>query len=259
MHRSQSQDTGLRGRTSSAHQPYRPMFTSSAKVPGFATARAGHRGSVGDIEAERRQRRRSGSSPVPRHRSASRSRESSPRLNDRSREQSEEIPLEDLSRRGVAVCPSTSSLPQQQTHLTLGSGEALGSPRPESRSEDVSMEDHALEPGEPHCSAALTLLGPSHLEVPLLLPPNLDSTMLLPPAASDPGESPVEECLKPCCVSETSFSEGSAADVLTGELPLSTALDEACEVGTEGDDSFNESPLPYGGAMPKTKGAVHTV
>ncbi|KAL1480171.1 hypothetical protein MTO96_034744 [Rhipicephalus appendiculatus] len=69
MHRSLSQDTGLRGRagtTGSAgppphHQPYRPLFTASSKVPGFATARSGHRGSAGDIEG--RQRRRSGSSP----------------------------------------------------------------------------------------------------------------------------------------------------------------------------------------------------
>ncbi|XP_077526943.1 C-type lectin domain containing ema isoform X2 [Haemaphysalis longicornis] len=216
MHRSLSQDTGLRGRSAATagaapHQPYRPLFTTSSKVPGFATARSGHRGSAPDIEG--RQRRRSGSSPVSRGRSSSR--ESSPRLGHKSRDHSEEIPLEDLSARGRMVTASPVQMrPCPSSTAEGSSGSAYKKPRSEETAVDraaITVVPEVAVTGPP-----LSLLATSEaaeFEVPLLLPPQEGSTApsLPSPLSSggDLGESPAEECHKPCCVSETSFSEDS--------------------------------------------------
>ncbi|GBO16128.1 hypothetical protein AVEN_26435-1 [Araneus ventricosus] len=95
MHRSQSQDTGLRGKTASgslrhSHCHHRPLLPSSSRVPGHA-AILKH----GEPEEKRStERRRTSSSPSSPRRHGSRSRESSPRQSA----SSEEIPLEDMSR-----------------------------------------------------------------------------------------------------------------------------------------------------------------
>lgn len=265
MHRSLSQDTGLRGRAGTAgaagppthHQPYRPLFTTSSKVPGFATARSGHRGSAGDIEG--RQRRRSGSSPVSRGRSTSR--ESSPRLGHRSRDHSEEIPLEDLSTR---VTGSQSPVQMRPCSGSPSEGSSSGVCK-KPRSEETAMDQSASpEVGAP----AVSLVVPStDFEVPLLLPPKEGSATTLPspPSSVDEmGDSPATECRKPCCFSETSFSEGSGtAEHCNGDFSEDTATcrsssDETTVLGTEVVDDGFEATLTLA-ATSKAKGVVHTV
>lgn len=270
MHRSLSQDTGLRGRTGTTggtgpphHQPYRPLFTTSSKVPGFATARSGHRGSTGDIEG--RQRRRSGSSPVSRGRSTSR--ESSPRLGHRSRDHSEEIPLEDLSTR-VTGSPS----PVQTRPCSGSPGESSSSGVcKKARSEETAM-DQAVGVGpdvpivSPPVSLVVTSTESTEFEVPLLLPPKEGSSTMLPSppsSADETGESPATDCRKPCCFSETSFSEESGApEHCNGDFSEDTTCrsssEETTVLGTEvADDSF-EATLTLA-ATSKAKGVVHTV
>ncbi|XP_037287022.2 C-type lectin domain containing ema isoform X1 [Rhipicephalus microplus] len=250
MHRSLSQDTGLRGRAGTAgaagppthHQPYRPLFTTSSKVPGFATARSGHRGSAGDIEG--RQRRRSGSSPVSRGRSTSR--ESSPRLGHRSRDHSEEIPLEDLSTRVTGSQSPVQMRPCSGSPIEGSSSGVCKKPR----SEETAMDQSASpEVGAP----AVSLVVPStDFEVPLLLPPKEGSATTLPspPSSVDEmGDSPATECRKPCCFSETSFSEGSGtAEHCNGDFSEDTATcrsssDETTVLGTEVVDDGFEATL----------------
>ncbi|KAL3236899.1 hypothetical protein MRX96_022153 [Rhipicephalus microplus] len=250
MHRSLSQDTGLRGRAGTAgaagppthHQPYRPLFTTSSKVPGFATARSGHRGSAGDIEG--RQRRRSGSSPVSRGRSTSR--ESSPRLGHRSRDHSEEIPLEDLSTRVTGSQSPVQMKPCSGSPIEGSSSGVCKKPR----SEETAMDQSASpEVGAP----AVSLVVPStDFEVPLLLPPKEGSATTLPspPSSVDEmGDSPATECRKPCCFSETSFSEGSGtAEHCNGDFSEDTATcrsssDETTVLGTEVVDDGFEATL----------------
>lgn len=107
MPRSQSQDTGLRGKsaTPSTGRQYmhRPLFTPVNKVPGYATmlkhdeAKHSHVATdLSDKSGTPSERRRTSSSPVLSRRQSPRSRESSPR--QRSSSSSEEIPLEDLSK-----------------------------------------------------------------------------------------------------------------------------------------------------------------
>lgn len=280
MHRSQSQDTGLRGRKAAAaaasgapcvpHQPYRPLFTTSTKLPGFAEARTGHRGSAGDVEGRRR--RRSGSSPVGRNHSASRSRESSPRLSHRPRDLSEEIPLEDLTRRG-AGCQVAPSPCGQETMVTEASGESRhDSPfhLEVTRSDTASPMDQQSGLAEHPASdtgcgpTALSLLGPpsgsTRLEVPLLLPPCEGTSNPLPSPPSDLGESPTGECRKPCCVSETSFSEESSNEARSHGEPPARSPSEVELCLDEGEDQFDQDSLDVGGCTaPKPKGAVHTV
>ncbi|XP_022252132.1 protein CLEC16A homolog, partial [Limulus polyphemus] len=105
IQRSHSQDMGFRSKTSSpcgSQGPYRPLFTSMNRVPGFATmikreqcyvSNSTHCES-GTVE---RQRRQSGSpSANRRNHSVSRSKESSSRLQQNS--SSEDIPLDDMSK-----------------------------------------------------------------------------------------------------------------------------------------------------------------
>ncbi|GFW51131.1 protein CLEC16A homolog [Trichonephila clavipes] len=97
MHRSQSQDTGLRGKATSgsirhSHCHHRPLLPSS-RVPGHA-AILKHSDHLPPDEKRTSERRRTSSSPSSPRRHGSRSRESSPRQSA----SSEEIPLEDMSR-----------------------------------------------------------------------------------------------------------------------------------------------------------------
>lgn len=272
MHRSLSQDTGLRGRTGTAgsagppphHQPYRPLFTTSSKVPGFATARSGHRGSAGDIEG--RQRRRSGSSPVSRGRSTSR--ESSPRLGHRSRDHSEEIPLEDLSTR---VTGSPSPVQMRPCSGSPGEGSSSGVCK-KPRSEETAMDQAVAAVPEvvaPPVSLVVTSTESTDFEVPLLLPPKEGSATLLPSPPSsvdETGESPATECRKPCCFSETSFSEESGGtEHCNGDFSEDTTTptcrsssDETTVLGTEVVDDGFEATLTLA-ATCKAKGVVHTV
>lgn len=83
------------------------------------------------------------------------------------------------------------------------------------------------------------------------------------PPRSDLGESPTGECQKPCCMSETSFSEESSNEARSnGELKPPVRSPSEVELClNEGDDQFDEESLNVGGcaAAPKPKGAVHTV
>ncbi|XP_077490133.1 C-type lectin domain containing ema isoform X4 [Amblyomma americanum] len=254
MHRSLSQDTGLRGRAGTVgtvppHQPYRPLFTSSTKVPGFATARSGHRGSTGDIEG--RQRRRSGSSPVSRGRSTSR--ESSPRMGHRSRDHSEEIPLEDLSTRALPVAAGPSPMQMRPCPGSSSDGSSSGGVSKKLRSEETAVDQAVAALPEvvvaaPPVSLLASATESTEFEVPLLLPPKEGPAALLPSPVSsggEAGESPAEECHKPCCVSETSFSEGSNfTEHINGDF--AEEEEDACRspsedttvLGTEVDDGF---------------------
>lgn len=106
MHRSQSQDTGLRGRTASgaprhSHCHHRPLLSTSNRVPGHAALKretAPSASSDGEKSLHSGERRRTSSSPSSPKRHGSRSRESSPRQHGGSTSSCEEIPLEDLSR-----------------------------------------------------------------------------------------------------------------------------------------------------------------
>ncbi|XP_065302380.1 protein CLEC16A isoform X2 [Dermacentor albipictus] len=253
MHRSLSQDTGLRGRAGTVggagpphHQPYRPLFTTSSKVPGFATARTGHRGSTGDIEG--RQRRRSGSSPVSRGRSSSR--ESSPRLGHRSRDHSEEIPLEDLSTRALPAAGSPSPVQIRPCSSSSGEGGSSGVCK-KPRSEETAMDEGVEVVPEVAVTAApislvVTATESTEFEVPLLLPPKEGSAATLPSPTSsgdETGESPANECRKPCCFSETSFSEGSSTTEhcngdFSEETTCRSSSEETTVLGTEVDDGF---------------------
>ncbi|XP_064478520.1 protein CLEC16A-like isoform X2 [Ornithodoros turicata] len=278
MHRSQSQDTGLRGRSSTGpsslsgpHMQYRPLFTSSAKVPGFAAAhRSGHRGSSGDIEGHHR--RRSGSSPVSR-RSGSRSRESSPRLGQHG-DFSEEIPLEDLSRRS-----SHSGVVSQQMTVPSPAQPQICLSVPAVSSQDAGMVLRSSVQSSPHiilpCPPFVmpcpvgdlpprvliddsgTLQEPP-FEVPLLLPPSNDSG-LLSSTPSDTMESPAEECRKPCCVNETSFSEESSTSLATEELhSRDLRLEEGREDDGEEDDASQLKNSSDGGVRVKEMWCIHS-
>lgn len=107
MHRSQSQDTGLRGKTAPGaprhtHCRHRPLLSSSNRVPGHAALKRESVPSATSSEGEKTlhagERKRTGSSPSSPKRHGSRSRESSPRQHAGSTSSCEEIPLEDLSR-----------------------------------------------------------------------------------------------------------------------------------------------------------------
>lgn len=106
MHRSQSQDTGLRGRTISgaprhSHCHHRPLLPSSSRVPGHAALKRDTipaSNSDGEKSLHSGERKRTSSSPSSPKRHGSRSRESSPRQHTGSNSSCEEIPLEDLSR-----------------------------------------------------------------------------------------------------------------------------------------------------------------
>ncbi|CAN8030413.1 unnamed protein product [Ixodes persulcatus] len=84
-----------------------------------------------------------------------------------------------------------------------------------------------------------------------------------PPPRSDLGESPTGECQKPCCMSETSFSEESRNEARSnGELKPPVRSPSEVELClNEGDDQFDEESLNVGecAAAPKPKGAVHTI
>lgn len=115
---------------------------------------------------------------------------------------------------------------------------------------------------------AVSLVVPStDFEVPLLLPPKEGSATTLPspPSSVDEmGDSPATECRKPCCFSETSFSEGSGtAEHCNGDFSEDTATcrsssDETTVLGTEVVDDGFEATLTLA-ATSKAKGVVHTV
>lgn len=207
-----------------------------------------------------------------RNHSASRSRESSPRLSHRPRDLSEEIPLEDLTRRG-AGCQVAPSPCGQETMVTEASGESRhDSPfhLEVTRSDTASPMDQQSGLAEHPASdtgcgpTALSLLGPpsgsTRLEVPLLLPPCEGTSNPLPSPPSDLGESPTGECRKPCCVSETSFSEESSNEARSHGEPPARSPSEVELCLDEGEDQFDQDSLDVGGCTaPKPKGAVHTV
>lgn len=117
----------------------------------------------------------------------------------------------------------------------------------------------------PPISLVVTSTESTEFEVPLLLPPKEGSAATLPSptsSADETGESPATECRKPCCFSETSFSEeSSATEHCNGEFSedatCRSSSEETTVLGTEVDDGF-EATLTLA-ATSKAKGVVHTV
>ncbi|KAL1480173.1 hypothetical protein MTO96_034745 [Rhipicephalus appendiculatus] len=78
------------------------------------------------------------------------------------------------------------------------------------------------------------------------------------------GDSPATECRKPCCFSETSFSEGSGTtEHCNGDFSEETTTcrsssDETTVLGTDVVDDGFEATLTLA-ATSKAKGVVHTV
>lgn len=121
----------------------------------------------------------------------------------------------------------------------------------------------------PPVSLVVTSTESTDIEVPLLLPPKEGSATLLPSPPSsvdETGESPATECRKPCCFSETSFSEESGgAEHCNGDFSEDTTTptcrsssDETTVLGTEVVDDGFEATLTLA-ATCKAKGVVHTV
>ncbi|KAF8772001.1 Protein CLEC16A like protein [Argiope bruennichi] len=243
MHRSQSQDTGLRGKTaSSSLRPtychHRPLLPSSSRVPGHAAI-------LKHSEPEEKrssERRRTSSSPSSPRRHGSRSRESSPRQSV----SSEEIPLEDMSRIHNARhgSPSirrrnSSGLPQARIsappglcniHQQLVLGQNVNS----TSVNDKTNTGSSTERG-PRSSDELfprNIVKEEMSEAPTVArnPTNVTDTPLAM-------HSPTEACNKPCCVAEQSDEKFH---------PPSSALN-ASETNTQGSSGS------------KVKGAIQTV
>lgn len=118
----------------------------------------------------------------------------------------------------------------------------------------------------PPISLVVTSTESTEFEVPLLLPPKEGSAATLPSPTSsvdETGESPANECRKPCCFSETSFSEESTATEhcnggdFSEDTTCRSSSEETTILGTEVDDGF-EATLTLA-ATSKAKGVVHTV
>ncbi|CAL1291275.1 unnamed protein product [Larinioides sclopetarius] len=206
MHRSQSQDTGLRGKTASgslrhSHCHHRPLLPSSSRVPGHAAI-------LKHAEPEEKrpsERRRTSSSPSSPRRHGSRSRESSPRQSA----SSEEIPLEDMSRVHTSRhgSPSirrrsSSGLPQarisappglchihQQLALTQNVNSSSLNDKAGSSTDKASISGDELFPK--NTAQEEVTEGAARNEAGLM---NTPSIM----------HSPTETCSKPCCVGEQS-------------------------------------------------------
>ncbi|KAG8195139.1 hypothetical protein JTE90_023316 [Oedothorax gibbosus] len=201
MPRSLSQDTGLRGKTSSSrhsHCHHRPLHSTS-RVPGHATILKRNEFHQ-DSDKRTTEHRRTSSSPSSPKRHGLRSRDSSPRQG--SSTGSEEIPLEDLSkshRHSPSIRRrSSSGLPQarisappglchihQQLTSTTNSTTSLSERRCESSASSQASNDE---------------LFPTTIEENSIETSNQSSKLV----AESSVHSPMESCNKPCCVAEQS-------------------------------------------------------
>ncbi|XP_022248411.1 protein CLEC16A-like isoform X2 [Limulus polyphemus] len=250
IHRSQSQDTGFHSKASSSsgsQGPYRPLFISTNRVPGFATMMKREQNSLpSSIQHEssggERQRRPSGSPSSQRHSSIPRSRDSSPRQQRNS--SSEEIPLEDLSKSRsrhsspnlkrqsasglpkarISAPPNISLIPVFSGHATISSHSGRltdDTGKIDTKlAAELGCKNHivdslqeipvpkSLRPAEIPSVSLVT--GSLSEDVPHLLPQlhAQDGDIIQSVSGSDSEmDSPSEMCTKPCCMNETSFTE----------------------------------------------------
>ncbi|XP_023229804.1 protein CLEC16A homolog [Centruroides sculpturatus] len=248
LHRSQSQDTGLRGRTlcpSGSQGPYRPLFTSINKVPGFAKLKRESQSS----ETTTVERRRTNSSPLASSRN-SHSRDSSPR--QRANSSSEEIPLEDLSKNWSSrhnspnlSRKSSSGLPQARINVpTDTSHHSPGNPVIVNSKDGLAIS--ALDDSS-HFSDKCTypVTRSTGQTQTSRLPPGsagivLGTSIPLPPAETELSldenlESPPSVCTKPCCATESSSNEErehAANDSEENDVFCSTVEETAAEAGS---------------------------
>lgn len=234
MHRSQSQDTGLRGKTTSgsirhSHCHHRPLLPSS-RVPGHA-AILKHGDHLPPDEKRTSERRRTSSSPSSPRRHGSRSRESSPRQSA----SSEEIPLEDMSRMHGSRhgSPSirrrsTSGLPQARIsappglchiHQQLALSQNMNSTSLNDKVFSSSSTERTSVSSDELFSKNMTLEENPE-------PFNSPSEKNISAAASSLAvHSPTETCNKPCCVAEQSdekFHPSPNVLNVSGTLDIST-------------------------------------
>ncbi|XP_067143421.1 protein CLEC16A isoform X2 [Centruroides vittatus] len=248
LHRSQSQDTGLRGRTlcpSGSQGPYRPLFTSINKVPGFAKLKRESQTS----ETTTVERRRTNSSPLASSRN-SHSRDSSPR--QRANSSSEEIPLEDLSKNWSSrhnspnlSRKSSSGLPQARINVpTDTSHRSPGNPVIVNSKDGLAIS--ALDDSShfsDKCTYPVTK-NTGHTQTSKLPPGSagivLGTLTPLPPAETELSldenlESPPSVCTKPCCATESSSNEErehAANDFEENDVFCSGAEETATEAGS---------------------------
>ncbi|GIY14224.1 protein CLEC16A homolog [Caerostris extrusa] len=212
MHRSQSQDTGLRGKASSnsvRHCHHRPLLPTSSRVPGHA-AMLKHPEHPTAEERRPSERKRTSSSPSSPRRHGSRSRESSPRQSG----SSEEIPLEDMSRihgsrHGSPSIRrrSSSGLPQARIsappglchiHQQLALSQNVNSTILSDKISVSSSSDRASISSDELFPRNSTLEENSEASVPT------GTSMMNTADTSLVVHSPTETCSKPCCVAEQS-------------------------------------------------------
>lgn len=219
LHRSQSQDTGLRGRTlcpSGSQGPYRPLFTSINKVPGFAKLKRESQSSETTII----ERRRTNSSPLASSRN-SHSRDSSPRQHVSS--SSEEIPLEDLSknwtskhspnvgRKSASGLPQARiSVPTDMPQLPPGSPIIIHS----NNGLAISALDDSSESSEKCAYPIIKTVNQTQVSKLSLMSAGitLNTPTILSPTETEPSvdrnpESPPSICTKPCCATEMTSNE----------------------------------------------------
>lgn len=269
MHRSQSQDTGLRGRAVSgpprhSHCHHRPLLPSSNRVPGHAALKRDTlpaTSSDGEKSLHSGERRRTSSSPSSPKRHGSRSRESSPRQHGGSNSSCEEIPLEDLSRihstrHGSPSIRrrSASGLPQARISAPPGLCHIHPQYSPsQSSSSTTNLSDKTLIHGQDRISASNDELfdRPSTSAGIIDLSSNISDTepqksTLLSVPKSHISISPTEACVKPCCAGEQS-DEKFHPNIYNG----TNTSDSSEQLILENESSSSGSP--------KVKGAIQTV
>ncbi|XP_054722347.1 protein CLEC16A homolog [Uloborus diversus] len=276
MHRSQSQDTGLRGRPTPGqarhchHRPLMPTF------PGHVTMlkhrESGESSNASEIpEKSSRPSERRRNSPSSPKRHGSRSRESSPR--QQGANSCEEIPLEDLSR----MHSSRHGSPSIRRRSTPGLPQARISAPPglchlhqqfaigHSHSSTTNLSEKVSTQGE-HGSASNDELFagftvPTESSQPAVNTSEVQATEAPTLVPSDQPLSPADaSCSKPCCAAEQSDEKCHSSQV---EDPNSTA-------GSSANSNQNMDSLPADGETSidstisnstsnKVKGAIQTI
>ncbi|XP_071033380.1 protein CLEC16A homolog isoform X2 [Parasteatoda tepidariorum] len=268
MHRSQSQDTGLKGKAAGSsirHCHHRPLMSTSSRVPGHATilkhGESSHlsvSSDTSDKSLRSAERKRTGSSPSSPRRHGSRSRESSPRQHASSTS-SEEIPLEDLSR----IHSSRHGSPSIRRRSSSGLPQARISAPPglchlqqqsvltQSTSSTTSLNDKLSTPANSERASISNdelFCGTTVLQE-TSEPSTADSEAEdpKPPSESDAAQlSPSEVCTKPCCAAEQSSEKVHPSH---SEASVVAKSKQESEVLTPQNSSSSS----------KIKGAIQTV
>ncbi|KFM81210.1 Protein CLEC16A, partial [Stegodyphus mimosarum] len=293
MHRSQSQDTGLRGKAvSSSHARHRPLLPTSARVPGHATilkhSEASHistNSDGGEKSLRATERKRTSSSPSSPRRHGSRSRESSPRQHAGG--SSEQIPLEDLSRihcsrhgspsirrrsssgltqARISAPPGLCHIHQQcgfgqTSNSTTSLSEKPPAPKPRDRASVSNDELFAGFSASLEASEVINKSAESQGNndsvpnpVPLILQPDISMP-------SDSVQSPTEACVKPCCAVDQS-DEKFHPDFSNTPKPSTSNNYVKSESNSEPVQLEKEAKVKSQSSSPgtsKVKGAIQTV